>query len=41
MHSPIEDILAYLLLKDKIDLDSEISSLAPEEKKRYKKISIC
>jgi len=37
MHSPIEDILAYLLLKDKIDLDSEISSLAPEEKERYKK----
>ena len=35
MHSPIEDIIAYLLLKDKIDLGSEISFLTPEERERY------
>jgi hypothetical protein len=37
MHSPIEDIIAFLLLKDKIDLENEISFLIPEEKEKYLK----
>jgi hypothetical protein len=37
MHTPIEDILAFLLLKDKLDLQNEISLLNDEERDRYMK----
>lgn len=37
MHTPIEDIIAFLLLKDKLDLQNEISLLTDEERDRYMK----
>jgi len=37
MHTPIEDIISFLLLKDKIDLETELSILSEEEKEKYLK----
>lgn len=37
MHTPIEDIISYLLLRDKIDLEIELAFLSDDEKEKYLK----
>ena len=38
MHTPIEDIISYLLINDSIDLNTEFSNLSNDILEKYKKM---